>query len=228
VMATAESFELGRGIYALVELQRYVAYQQRRVVGVGSVRYWVTHALTASRHVTRRPDYTFHDLVSLFVVGELVEAGVQPHVIRDAEEHLQRSLRIDRPFAAIEVFTDGVDVLYEADPLVEDQITAANREGQEVLRPAIQAALRGIRYEAGTAAAWDPYHGREGHALVTVDPRIQFGEPCVAGTRVQTSALWSQVRAGDSEAEVAAVYELPLEAVSAAVEFEDELAALTS
>jgi hypothetical protein len=156
MIATGEKHDLGRGIYALNELQRYVAYQKRRALRLQQVRYWVTHALTSTRHVTRRPDYTFHDLVSLFVVGELVDAGVQPHVIRDAEQHLRKSLGLERPFASIQVYTDGVDVLYQADPLMVNQITAANREGQEVLRPAIQAALRGIRYEAGTASAWDP------------------------------------------------------------------------
>jgi len=228
MIGATEERSLGEGIYALTELQQYVAYQTRRAVGTQQVRYWLLHALTSTRHVSRRPDYTFHDLVSLFVVGELVDAGVPPHVIRDAETHLRKSLRLSRPFASIDIYTDGVDVLYEADPLMADQITAANREGQEVLRPVIQAALRGIRYEGGTASAWDPYPGHEGHPLVTIDPRIQFGEPCIAGTRVQTATLWAQVRTGDSETEVAASYELPAEAVRAAVEFESELAALAS
>lgn len=219
--------ELGQGIYGLTELHRYVAYQQRRDVRLSHVRYWAYHALNQPSHTKRRPDFTFHDLVSLFVVGELVAAGVRPHAIQRAESHLQSRFGLRRPFASTSVFTDGVDVLYEEDPLVVDQITAANRDGQEVLRPAIDLALRDIRWESGVAVAWDPYPGLEGHALVTIDPRVQFGEPCVTGTRIPTAALWGQVRSGRGLAEVATDYSVSLQTVQAAVEFEQELALLS-
>jgi uncharacterized protein (DUF433 family) len=226
-MAAAEVQEFGTGIYALTELHGFIAYQRQERLAQSRVLYWVRHALTQTQHKRRRPDYTFHDLVSLFVVSELVDAGVQPHVVRDAEEHLRTTLGLARPFAAVSLYTDGVDVLYRAAPEMTEQITAANRRGQEVLRPVIQAALRGIKYEAGVASSWDPAVA-DSEQLVSLDPTIQFGEPCIAGTRIQTATLAREVRAGSPLTVVAASYAVEVDAVRAAVSFEDELAALAA
>jgi uncharacterized protein (DUF433 family) len=228
-MAVAEETPaLERGIYGLNELKRYVAYQHGGHSLPGhQVRYWITHALTPVDHAQRRPDYTFHDLVSLFVVRELVEAGVAPHSIRVAEEHLRARLHRPRPFATSKIFTDGVDVLYEADPTPAGQITSASRGGQEVIRPAIEAALRGIRFDnKGTAAAWDAKLQQLGNPFVTLDPRIQFGEPCVAGTRLPTAQLWEQSQSGVTDKALASAYDLPLESVRAALTFERDLASV--
>ena len=62
VNATAKKTEFGHGIYALSELQRYIAYQQRRQVAIHQVGYWIRHALAPAEHASHRPDYTFLDL----------------------------------------------------------------------------------------------------------------------------------------------------------------------
>jgi uncharacterized protein (DUF433 family) len=224
--AAGESLiDLGRGIYALHELRSYLAYQRPHGPTIGQVTYWINHALTFEGHRPRRPDYTFHDLVSLLVVRDLVAAGVPANTIKQAELHLRNQLGRERPFATTTIFTDGVDVLYEADPLLADQITSANRSGQEVLRPVIEAALLGVRYEDGIAAEW-AVETKGADALITLDPKIQFGEPCVAGTRVPTALLYELVRHDQSEAEIANQYRLPIARVRAAIRFESGLAAV--
>jgi uncharacterized protein (DUF433 family) len=227
-MPVAEAVpSLERGIYGLEELRRYAAYQRGRTLPLHHVRSWMHHALAPDKHRSRRPDYTFHDLVSLFVVRELVDAGVAPAAIRSAEVHLRDRFHQPRPFATRKIFTDGVEVLYEPLPSAEGQITSASRGGQEVIRPAIEAALRGIRFDPhGLATAWDAKVKDRGDALITLDPRIQFGEPCVTGTRLPTAQLWEQAQAGESAHDLASSYGVSVSAVKAALTFEEKLASM--
>jgi uncharacterized protein (DUF433 family) len=43
---------------------------------------------------------------------------------------------------------------------------------------------------------------------ISIDPGIQFGQPCIAGTRIPTEALAGRVFAGDSVATVMYGYDL--------------------
>lgn len=209
---------LGRGLYGVTELAHYVAYQSHAKVRADDVARWLRSALNPVEHARRRPDYSFHDLVSLFVVRELVGAGVRPAAIRLAEIHLRGTLGIERPFAHVRVKTDGVNVLYEASPMIEDQLTAANRLGQEVSVPTIATALRSVVFEHDVAVRWMPDESIE------LDPAVQFGEPHIRGTRVLTEQIAELAKKASLE-EVARWYELTLDAVESAVRFERRLAA---
>lgn len=153
---------------------------------------------------------------------DLVGAGLTPATIRDAESHLQAETGMRRPFASEEIYTDGVDVLWKATPAIPDQLTAANRRGQEVLLPTIQNALRGVGYADGIATTW------KAAPSVVVDPTVQYGEPCVAGTGVRTARLWALARRGQTAQDLAKSYELSLAAVRAALKFEDRRRQVTA
>src|SRR4051794_28546060 len=101
--------ELGQGIYSLAELKQYVALDAGPDAGE-QVLPWLMDILLPVAHRSRRPDYSFSDLISLFVVRELRRAGVQPRAIRDAEAHFRKLWHTDRPFARESIATDGVDV----------------------------------------------------------------------------------------------------------------------
>lgn len=206
----------GTGLYSANELSRYLS---SRDLGASpqTVARWIRQGLTPSPHLGRTPTYTFHDLISLLVVGWLRDKGVKLRAIRKAEAYLRESLRIERPFAREEIYTDGVNVLYEANPLIEDQVTAANLGGQEVMRKALAETLRGIRYENELAIYWDI------RPFVRLDPAIQFGAPCIAGTRIPTAQLADFVEAGEKPSRLVHLYELPSAWVDEAIHFEREL-----
>jgi uncharacterized protein (DUF433 family) len=209
--------DIGEGLYALAELSRYVAYDRGRA-DPARVARWLSRGLNPVAHRPRRPDYSFHDLISLFVVRELVGAGVKLPAIRTAERHLRDRLELARPFASVRLKTDGVNVLYHAAPEVLDQLTAANLAGQEVLEPTIAAALRDVAYEHSVAVRWRP------EPTVELDPEIQLGEPCVAGTRIPTAQIVALL-ARDEEADaVAQMYGIAPAAVRDARRFERRLA----
>jgi uncharacterized protein (DUF433 family) len=207
-----------RGIYGLGELTRLVVVRHRHHHAAAQVARWLDRGLGHVDHTHKRPDYSFHDLVSLFIVRDLIDAGVRLADIAVAERHLSAALGLTRPFASIRVLTDGVDVLYRATPQVVEQLTSANRRGQEVLRPTIEQALRDVSYEHEVAARWAPAPS------IVVDPRVQFGEPCVAGTRITTERLAELKKAGESILSLADSFDLTEDEVRGALEFERELA----
>ncbi len=208
--------ELSGGFYSLVELTRLISYRTDPT-SVPTVLRWVKDGLVASGHQEGHATYSFYDLVSLLVVSRLRAAGVKLAAIRTAEEHLRKTEHISRPFATRMLYTDGVDVLYRANPAIEHQRTAANRVGPEVLEKTLPETLRGVRYMDDVAAWWDI------EPTVRLHPDIQFGEPCIPETRLPTAQLFALNNAGESPQKLSRLYEKPLEDVQAAIRFERRL-----
>jgi hypothetical protein len=97
------------------------------------VGYWLGSVLNPVRRHPRRPDHSFSDLISLFVVSELRRRGVRPAAIREAEAWLRRKWQTDRPFVSEEIQTDGHGIFVDDRP-VSGQIESADRHGQQVMR----------------------------------------------------------------------------------------------
>lgn len=213
---------IGQGLYGLGELRLYIAFDGDRRDAERTL-YWLTQVLNPVGHEPQHADYSFTDLVSLFVVRELRKKGVKRRRIREAESHFRKVLGVDRPFACEEITTDGFDVYGpggEAAPGMPSQLEAATRGGQHVFREPIKDLLHTIRYSDGAAAAWAPMPG------VVLNPEIQFGAPVVEGTRVHTDLAADVVRnLGMDEAHARWPHAEPA-AIEQALEFERRLAAL--
>jgi len=177
----ATRHDLGQGIYSLAELRSFLAFSGERGDAARALP-WLTGVLNPVPHTPHAPDYSFSDLISLFVVRELLKKGVRPRAIHTAERELRERWKTDRPFVSDEIKTDGRHVYWNEEPLT-GQIEAADLRGQQVMLIAVKERLTKVRYQAGAAAYWTPMSG------VLVDPRVQFGEPVVKGTRVTTEVL---------------------------------------
>jgi uncharacterized protein (DUF433 family) len=209
--------ELGQGLYALGDLAAYLAYSGDAHDGEYALE-WLTRALNQSGHQSWQPDYSFSDLISLFVVRELVRQGTRPSEIREAEAFLRQHWHTDRPFALERFQTDGVDVFIRG--AHAGQLEAANRWGQQTLYQAVQERLVSVGYsEDGAANRWHPT------AYVTLTPDVQFGAPRIEGRRLTTADVAALAERMSVE-DVSAEYRVPSEAVRAAVKFERHLRAL--
>jgi len=60
---------------------------------------------------------------------------------------------------------------------------------------------------------------------ISLEPDIQFGQPCLAGTRIPTSALWSYAAGGDSYEAIARAYQIEVKDVEQAVNWENRVRA---
>src|SRR5947209_5483262 len=87
--------DLNHGIYSLAELRGFLAFSGQRRDGAMALP-WLTRVLNPVDHQPRVADYSFSDLISLFVVRVLLEKGVRQKAIRDAEQYLREQWDTDR------------------------------------------------------------------------------------------------------------------------------------
>jgi uncharacterized protein (DUF433 family) len=204
---------IGIGLYTIPETARLLGRH------FNTVRSWVHQGLApAPVHLAfgETTILSFHDLISLMVVRRLRDEGVPLRNIRSAEDYLRTEWKFPRPYATQRVLTDGKSVFVA---LEEGGFTSADRKGQETLAAMIKDILRDVSYDAETelATAWHPRHE------IALRPDIQFGQPCIVGTRLTTSTVAELIRAGDAPDFVAETYSVPLPSVVVAVEFEEAL-----
>lgn len=215
--------ELGRGVYSLADLRVYLAFSsewEEPKKDAGRALDWLQDVLLPVGHHRRRPDYSFGDLISLFVVRELRRKGVHGPDIRAAERYLRKKWNTDRPFTSGEIQTDGRGI-YVDDDLIAGQIESAEREGQQVMRELLRERLTSVHYDTVSerAAYWVPQE----HVLV--DPRVQFGAPVVSGSRIPTAAVVDMTYYA-SPVEIERQLSISAEKVDAALSFERRLTAL--
>jgi uncharacterized protein (DUF433 family) len=193
-----------------------------------TVRNW----LTRGGRIRREPAQllTFEELISLLFVGELRHRyKVKFKDIVRAEQDLRVRIGKEHPFAWERLWTLGKDVVVMV-PGEPETFIAASRLGQatlpnwaepqEVAVPTLVAPLRDqVGYHEQRAAVWRPAEH------VTARPAVQFGVPCVDGSRLPTRTVIRAVQAGDTPEQVAAAYGASPEGVRAAVGWELSLAA---
>lgn len=213
---------LGQGLYSLDELRGYLSLSDEEDDGRLAYR-WLSYVLNPVVRQPRRPDHSFSDLISLFVVRELLRRGVAPRTIREGEEHLRKVLETDRPFVHDSIQTDGRDIFADG-AQITGQIEAATRSrqspkrGQQVMLATVKDVLRGVHYVDGQAELWSPAEG------IVLNPAIQFGEPVLTGTRLATAVVAeiADDRGVDAAAEQ---FRIAPGQARAAIAFERELAA---
>jgi uncharacterized protein (DUF433 family) len=210
--------DLGQGLYSLASLRAYLALSGEPKDGDYALD-WLTDVLNPVGHNRWRPDYSFGDLISLFVVRELKRKGVKTGVIRDAECYLRKKWKTDRPFVSDEIKTDGCGVYVDDQLIAGGQIESADKHGQQVMREAVKEKLTHVRYVEGTATNWAPM------SHVVVDPRVQFGEPVIEGTRIPTEAVLDMTGYA-SVPEIATELGITQGQAKAALKFEHRLSAL--
>ncbi len=159
----------------------------------------------------------FEDLVSLRIVAALRAAGVGFPRIHAAEHKLREVTGHRRPFATESLWTDTSHVFAD----FRGMLLAASKDGQiamqlmeEYLFP-----VHGLTFEGGVVSSWMPA------CSVVMRPDIQFGAPCVEGTRIPTRALWNSWRGGDSVELLSTSYGVSAEEVGAAISWEERFAA---
>ena len=159
----------------------------------------------------------FEDLVSMRVIAALRVAGVSWSEIRRTNRWLRDEMGVERPFAT-ELLWLGQGQLFSE---WTRQLVSASRHGQMALDLLWQYLIpvHGLMFDeaSGLASSWEPFEG------IVLEPRVQFGAPCIKGTRIPTRAVAGMIEAGDAESWVADAYGLSLDEVQAARDWESRL-----
>ena len=194
---------LGAGIYDLVEAARLV----RRAAD--TIARWVRGA-GALHRVRDAKILNFLDIISLFVISELVQRRVPKPEIRRGGEYLSRKLDTIYPFAHKDIVTAGAAFFGKFGDWVD-----VGKGGQLAFQDAIREYLKPISYGVNDlASAWRP------RPRILINPAIQAGAPCIEGTRVPTLMIAELAESPKDYPQIAGDYRLTVEDVQAAVEYE--------
>ena len=212
------------GIYDVPEVARYLkaAAHGNLIYSVSSAKLirWIRRGIAAPDLVALSGMdllIAFEDLVSMRVVAALRAARVRWSEIRSTERWLRQQTGAKRPFATEFLWTGQGQIFIDW----TERLISASRHGQlalgilkEYLIP-----IHGLAFsdETHVATSWEPLDG------ILLEPQIQFGAPCVKGTRIPTRAISGMIEAGDSPEWVAKAYKISMVEVQAAYDWESRL-----
>jgi uncharacterized protein (DUF433 family) len=217
---------LGHGAYTFAEAAKLTGFKRFRVWewfrgrGTGRTRKAVFHGDYEPVH----GEYaiSFHDLIDLFVAGQLREHGVSLQTVRRSYKAMAQELNTRHPFCRREVLTDGKTVfMFGQDPEGQEELREVLTK-QKVFPQVLLPFLQRIDYDQVTILAkrWRIAD------MVVVDPAICFGKPIVEKVGIPTAVLAACYHANKEDAElVADCYNVHRDHVLAAVRFEGSMAA---
>jgi uncharacterized protein (DUF433 family) len=225
--------KLGEGVYTVADasrlsgiptrrLHRWLAGYEFRDHG-GNVRHSAPVFRASLRGAGSATAISFLDLLEVMFFDRFLKQGVTWDTLRRAAAEAARDFKDDHPFCVKRFRTDGRTIFAEIakddhDPKLLDIVRR-----QHVFREIVEPLLTQIDYDvSGLATAWSPM----GKAVpVIVDPTRAFGQPTLRGRGVRTSVVAASVIAGNESLDaVARWYDVEVEEVEAAVDFERRLA----
>lgn len=212
------------GMYGIPEVASYLAATPPLTNGhkldPARLRYWIRTSvpqIAPPIFPTRQRLITFLDLVSMRMVAVLRSRRIRLQEIRNAEVWLRRDFGLEWPFASRDLWTFGSDVFIQ----FADHLIAASRFGHIAMQ-FVEDWLSKVELDMtfdvdDIACSWSPYQD------VRLDPKIQFGEPCIDGSRIPTRAILSKVKAGDAPEVVAMLYDINITQVEHGIQWEERL-----
>lgn len=214
---------LSNGSYSFTEAARLTGLQR------GRVREWF---VDRRRHLpvfvsdygdqTEEKLISFHDLIEVFIAGQLRERGVSLQTVRKTRAAMIARFGVKHPFCLKSLAVAGGKVLYvdlegSEREQVHDVLTS-QRVFPEIIRP----FLKRLDYDAATDAAMR-WHIADG---VELDPGICFGRPITSISKKPTYLLSAAFDGHGRDADsVARWFGVTREEVEAAVAFEAQQSA---
>ena len=214
------------GIYDVPEAARYLkaSIHGDVVYPITSTKLirWIRQGLAApelSSNPGRDMLIAFEDLVTLRIIAALRAVQVGWVEIRRTEKWLRERTGARRPFATEYLWAGQGQIFIDW----TQRLISGSRSGQlalGMLRDYL-IPIHGLTFDEETriATSWEPLGG------ILLEPQIQFGTPCIKGTRIPTRTIAGMVEAGDSADWVAKVFGLTLEDVKVACDWETRLGA---
>lgn len=214
----------------------YTYPEAARIIGVdgAKLRRWASdyyHSSRGQKYQRRpviersfpdEPILTFQELIELLFIRIFREEGVTMPTIRRASERASSMFGTSYPFAVRRFDTDGKHIFAtlahddDAPEILEDIA-----RGQLAFETVVRPFFKKLEYstDASVLALWP----REQSGRVVLDPERRFGKPIDSETGVPTVVLFEAVKAAGEGGEqlVADWYEVPVEAVIAAIAYEE-------
>lgn len=228
---------VGSGLYSLHQAARLVGEEPRTVRRWLRGYAWKAKDRRAHSEPLWRTAYdddslpgekviSFRDLLELRMVARFARHGVSLQVIRATIQAAREDSNSAYPLSRRAFRTDGKRIFMNAIEQATGNVKMLDvLRKQFVFGEIIKASLfEGIVYDHDeTPSRWYPVP--KTHAVV-LDPQVQFGTPILSDSGVPTDAIYAAWMAeGKDRHAVAREFEVAPDLVSAAVRFEQRLAA---
>ena len=225
-MARTQSIDVNGGFYTVAEAARLLGLENGRRIGrwlVPTPGGKLPVILRDYLKVGREHEVSFFDLIELKFVEHFRKIDISLQSLRVAARHAREELNVSHPFATsrVKFQTDRKEVFLETAKETGDrQLLNLMTKQIEMYEIIEQAFARDLEFDAdGFARLWRPAPEIAPHVLVA--PVYAFGRPVVSERRVPTRTLYESWLAHDRAVEeVADWFEITVEAVEEAVQFE--------
>ncbi|MSR57671.1 MAG: MerR family transcriptional regulator [Planctomycetaceae bacterium] len=218
-----QSKYIGVGLYSIPQAARLLGVRSRLL------RYWIGEVSGADsiikRQLTDEHLLTFAELMELHFIKMFRDKDVSLPAIRKAASEAARRFGSDYPFTVRRFDTDGTSIFATlTSKETQRELVEELRHGQFVFRKLIKPFFKKMDY-CGTAEI-ERFWPMKKTGRVVLDPARRFGQPIDSGTGVPTETIFNAINAGDGQdvPTVAKWFDIPVEAVKAAIRFERSLA----
>jgi uncharacterized protein (DUF433 family) len=178
------------------------------------------HQYELMNHVA---NVSFRDMIQIRFVCFFRSQGVSLQTIRHAAENAAKLLSTTHPFCCAKFKTDGLTLLAEVFEVGGESSLIELKSMQHVFKEVIDPFLKSLEYEEDIVAKW--WHCK-GNGKVVLDPKLNFGKPTMSQCGYPTETLFDAYLANSKSVKhVSEWFEIPVEEVEEAIEFEMRLAA---
>lgn len=163
----------------------------------------------------------FADLMEIRYVAAFLKAGVNWKTMRRAHLAAKQKLQTDHPFCTHKFKTDGRNILLEEAQSAHDVHLIDIANDQHEFERIVAPFFKDLEFDDGTTRWWPLGKDR----TVVLDPGRNLGQPSAARCGVPTRVLARSLKTNGSIQVVSHWFEVSVEEVRDAVEFETRLAA---
>jgi uncharacterized protein (DUF433 family)/DNA-binding transcriptional MerR regulator len=222
-MTTRTEDFVGCGLYTLGQAARLLR------VHPAMLRYWVGEADDVDpivpRQITDDRVLTFAELMELHFVKMFRDEGVSYQAIRKAAKAAANKFHSAYPFTLKRFDTDGKTIFATLRKGEKSKTIVEDLEKCQLVFPTIiKPFFKKLDYS--TTNDIERFWPMKKTGRIVLDPTRRFGQPIDSESGVSTATIASAVTAGDGQdvKTVAKWFDISVEAVKAAVQFEKSLA----
>ena len=141
------------------------------------------------------PTLSFMNLAELHILGSIRRAHkVKLPAVRKAIDYLHDRFRSDHPLLDRQMLTNGTDLFIEQ----YEHFVNISQHGQMVMSQIMGQYLKRIKRDReGVPIRLFPFtrvRYAESPEIISIDPKIRFGKPCITGTRIPTAIILKRTR----------------------------------
>jgi uncharacterized protein (DUF433 family)/transposase-like protein len=170
---------------------------------------------------------SFLNLVEVHVLGAIRRRHkVRLPEVRNALSYLEKKIGAQHPLVHTQMSTDGKDLFID----MYGELVNISQAGQLAMKKVLELHLSRIERDTeGLPIRLFPFTTSKRNEAedrpITIDPRRQFGRPCIAGTRIPSEEVAERYKAGESIDELAEDFSCERKQIEAAIRYEFRSAA---